>query len=241
MTTTLNQELVPVTTTLNQELVPATEHRILRSLALRTRTAGGDSFQPGPLRSTTATRPAMPTSLGPTPRTFCSRASASSIWPPTRASKRRWSSGDPGRLRKDRAGRAAHAERAAGRACLLPRRAWTPANSRSNRRRRWLARRTRRSSSSCTGRRCCGTSPFLRLHLGEPVVAVQAAAELSTIADLCWAARRRQRSPRTCCSAAVSPARRWDPTCPSSCCSHRDRRVADHSAVHHQRSPASTS
>jgi hypothetical protein len=37
-----------VTTTLNQELVPATEHRVLRSLALRTRTAGADSFRASP-------------------------------------------------------------------------------------------------------------------------------------------------------------------------------------------------
>ena len=37
-----------MTTTLNQELVPATEHRVLRSLALRTRTAGADSFRASP-------------------------------------------------------------------------------------------------------------------------------------------------------------------------------------------------
>lgn len=37
-----------MTSTLNQELVPATEDRVLRSLALRTRTTGDDSFRASP-------------------------------------------------------------------------------------------------------------------------------------------------------------------------------------------------
>jgi hypothetical protein len=42
--------IITVTETLNQQLVPATADRVLRSLALRTRITGGDSFRPSPLQ-----------------------------------------------------------------------------------------------------------------------------------------------------------------------------------------------
>lgn len=216
--------------TLNEELRPATSHRVLRSLALRTRIAGSDAFRPAPAqidngdearysdKSGSYTKGVRQAGIGLVDlgayATF--KAALSSGAP---ADFEKIILGGPRTLNGPQAGLAFYLDSLDGSQYLVP-----PAPALASE--AYAAELIELYWASLLR-----DVPFGGYE--QSSVATRAAAELSSLPDYAGPRDAPVRSSRGCCSAVASRARNGDPTCPSSCsCPPRWGRC---------RSPSSTS